>query len=412
LYRHPKELKQTITIATRKEILSKRIVKRRINKIIAGIKPAPSGIHPNFSSAKGIVIKEQVGISKEAVKRLILKEWRSRLENLDPNFFVDESLSPEEQEKLIVNKYDEISRTKWEEKEQEFFKRAEFAGVSYEKKLYPSGNTPIELMAKNSREFFYFGRKWDPTGVYDGGAMAVMDNDSELGSSFQDPRVVSGGLFITHTSAGSKVARYLRKESSVESTGMVLSTGISNAREVFPGIRKALRQVLNVPEVQEMAYHQGMFNIVPDQSGAARYYTMVMDAPVFQQTLVLKDEVKNNSSIDIMSLDNYDSKIVAQYFTYPSLVLEMLRVANGYNKVTAGFKDNLSGIFLERDKGFSYSKSKEEKKFLENYYSKERFLNLLPKKIFFPLDFKGDISVNFYGYGGRWESESHIFPSS
>ncbi|MCB1134868.1 MAG: adenylate/guanylate cyclase domain-containing protein, partial [Chlamydiia bacterium] len=179
---------------------------------------------------------------------------------------------------------------------------------------------------------------------------------------------------------------------------MTISSGIINVEEVFPGLRQAIEQIPNVAAIQEQLYHQGTFNIVPDSSGAARFYTVMMQAPVFQESLVLKPGLEGASGMALLDPDNYETKIVAQYFTYPSIALEMIRAANGYDVVEPGYQDETRGLFLRRDKGFVYQEQQVE-------YTKEAFSNLLPQEIFIPVDFKGDMPIDFLGYGGAWQPE-------
>jgi len=70
---------------------------------------------------------------------------------------------------------------------------------------------------------------------------------------------------------------------------------------------KPYRTILNIPEIQEVAYSNGYFNTVPDQDGIVRSIPMLME---------------------------YDGML------YPSLSLEMIRIALGESKVTLNYFDN------------------------------------------------------------------------
>ena len=108
-----------------------------------------------------------------------------------------------------------------------------------------------------------------------------------------------------------------------------------------------------------------------------------------------------------MILDNYESKIIAQYFTYPSIALEMFRAANGYDEVMPGYRNDVPGLWLRRNEGFVYPDELLE---ADDYYSKEVFPHLTEEERFLPLDFKGDMHINFLGYGGPWQLESQDGP--
>ena len=346
----------------------------------------------------------ELTLSEDVVKKVVLRDWEVYLNKKNAEFSVNENLDPASREALIIQEYLRDRKRSWETEEEHALHRAERAEIAYNKRVYHPPENPLAEMTRFSRELFFI----DHSHSSDGTSSIIWDNDLALGQAFRDGKVVAGGLFITPTSAGSRVTQYREREALKESDGMVMSSGIMGAAEVFPRMRLALEQVLNVPKLQEYSYHQGMFNIVPDRSGAARYYTMIMQAPVFEETLVLKADKQDVSGEDLFAPENYESKIISQIFTYPSISLEMLVAANGYDVIEPGYQGDDRGLFLRRQRGFHYEEDnygKIDRSKPSPYFSKAAFSNLLPEELFIPLDYKGDLQINFYGYGGRWQPE-------
>jgi class 3 adenylate cyclase/CHASE2 domain-containing sensor protein len=332
------------------------------------------------------------------LKSLVLKEWESRLH-------VENSLwkpEPNRYEESVIEEYLSYQKKRWDSEQKQMAFRYNKAERTYQAVEYSPPKSPMLEMTRSTSELFYL-RLPEQAGL---NAFFVMNNDTELGEAFREAKVVAGGLFMTDKAA--------RKEYSAEnglsfkeSQGMVQALGGSEAKGVFPGIREAMSQVLNVSEIQKKIYHQGMFNIIPDRSGAARYYTMLMNAPVFQQTLVLKNNMSNSEGRDLLDLDRYEIKIASQVFTYSSLALEMLRAGNAYDDISFTEQRGLKGLFLQRQDGFTYDEAHDK-----NWLSKTSFPELLPERKFIPLDFKGDLPINFKGYGGPWEPESPSNPNT
>ncbi len=345
----------------------------------------------------------EVMVPGAVLKEDMLRDWERTFAQEDPLFVIDYSGGAESRELQIVERFIEREWAQWEQREELMQKRVAQVGGAYEMKEYTPPSDPLYAMAVQSTDLFYIAADKQDSTWYRFDAPLIIDNDYELGIAFAEGRVVAGGFLRMLTSAGTKGDRYREQVALEESDGMVVSAGLQRIDEFFPERRTAIGQVLNIPEIQEMTYHQGMFNIVPDPSGAARYYTMFIRAPVFQSTLVLKEEIENPSPEELMNPDNYDTQIISHYVDYPSLVLEMLRAANGYDIVEAGIgATGKNGLILRRKNGFVYEDSHREQ---ENYYSQGVFPYILPEEKFIPLDFKGDLQVNFLGYGGRWEPE-------
>ncbi len=226
-------------------------------------------------------------VSGDVLKEDVLTDWERRFTEEDPDFYADPSLSPEERELIVVQQFVEYDRQKWESAEELMMNRVRTVGGNYEIKTYTPPEDPLHMMATQSTDLYYVVPETSNPNWHQEEALVVIDNDYEMGLGFAEGRVVAGGFMRMPVSAGAKGERYRDDESLEESEGMVISAGISKTDEFFPHQRKAIGQVLNIPEIQQMAYHQGMFNIIPDPSGAARYYTMFMQAPVYQTTMVL-----------------------------------------------------------------------------------------------------------------------------
>ena len=349
----------------------------------------------------GVEALSDYSVPPDGIRRIVLADWERRLSKLDPSFFVEPSLSEAEKEALITERYIAYRKEWWEEEEKTNVSRLQRVGIDYEARAYTPPARPLLEMSQTSRELFYIQERIADGSILDRDGKLVLDNDAELGRALREARSVAGGLFITETSAGAKMSFYRKYESHRQTQGMVVSKGIQgDVVHVLPGIRHALKQVVNVPELQQQVFHQAMFNIVPDQSGAARYYTMIMNAPVFQESLVLKPEKANLGGAALLNPDNYDTRIISQQYTYPSLALEMLRTANGYDDVEVGYLDETRGLFLRRSRGFRYPGCEND-----DSCTVEQFPELLPDQNFIPLDFKGDLLINFCGFGGRWQPE-------
>lgn len=339
------------------------------------------------------------GIPSVTLKKLVLGEWEERLQATDPTFTVDPSLSELEREELVVKEYLKEQRGAWEEEQKNLEERFERVGLTHVAQPFLNPPHPILDMARHTRELFFLQGSLEKSLLESKPIGVILDNDQALGDAFHDPRVVAGGLFVTEVSAGTRMGSYQKKEARRETRGMVVASGIIGAEMVFPGIREGLEQVLNVPTIQASAYHQGSFNIVPDGSGAARSYTFLMRAPTFQESLVLKPGLEDLHGMALLDPDNYETKIVSQQFTYPSLVLEMFRAANGYEQVLPGYKEEQRGVTLRRGEGFEYD---------ELYTDLQR--STLPKERFIPLDYKADLLIDHVGYGGPWKPESRYSP--
>ncbi len=316
-------------------------------------------------AALGIDLSLPEVVGPEIIRSIVLREWGQQLQKDNPEFL------PENDEGVVAE-YLRQQEVMHNEVEQRYADRMRAASREYTPKPYLQPEDPLLDMARKSRELFYLS----PT------FQVVLDNDAALGEVFRSERVVAGGLFITPTSAGARVTQVTAEEARSESEGMLLSMTISGVDEVFWGMRQAVQQVINVPQIQTKARHQGTFNIVPDRSGSARYYTMLMRAPVYQETLTLKEEFEDADGMALLDPDNYETKIVTQYFTYPSITLEMLRVAEEFDQVEATYRKDYSGLLFSQSEGEG-----------------SRFL---------PLDYKADLNLNFRGYGGAWQPEYEL----
>lgn len=336
----------------------------------------------------------QFRIPGNKIRQAVLHFWERRFEEVDPEFWID-SESPLEREKILISKYLKNDEAQWYADQNKKKEILESSKENYEIKSYIPPKEPLIAMARESGDLFFVDSDWRDSSFLELGASMVMNNDEDLGDAFEEAPVVAGGLFILGGRSG---GAEIEKEQKV-TEGMVQSSAVWNAEEVFYGMRTASQQVLNVPEIQESTNFQGMFNIVPDKSGAARYYTMLLKAPIFEEMFVPKKGVllEGSSALDP---SNFEMKIIPSNQIYPGISLQMLRVANGYGYAKSVYKDGQSGILLRRDENRPFG--------ADEFMSQEgkEFSGILPKERFIPLDFKADIRINFLGYGGRWKPSS------
>ena len=314
-------------------------------------------------------VKGDFDVNEGVVKEIVLSDWQKRLEQADPTFLLKGKVG----EKAIVDGYLAFAKRCWDDEELTTLKRMERAGFVYSPRPFVPPQEPLQAMGRASRELFY---------INEHRAVAVADNDLALAEAIRDTRAVTGGLFILESSAGAKMAPFRKYESLYETQGMVVSKSIVGTDSIFPSLRLAHKQVVNVPVIQAACYHQGMFNLVPDETGAARYYTAIMKAPTYQASLVPKADLEGQQLLDA---DNYETKIVSQYFTYPSLSLELFRKAYGCDVAEAKELDGQIGLVLRRSDGLGSS-------------------------MFLSLNESGDLPINYLGFGGRWQPECHFGP--
>jgi len=373
------------------------------------------GVRSPHNAGESTLSEEFKGfnLSSSMVKQIVLKDWEKRLTRMDSTFYVEPGIPDDLYEQRIISGYQSFAKMLWEEEENTNVLRAARAGLVYRPRPYLESQRPLLEMTRASREMFYLTHRLGNRSFLADGGRVIVDNDYELGMAIRDTKAVAGGLFIIENSAGARLSSFRKSEALRETQGMVVSAGIVGANEVFPGMRKALQQVVNVPAIQSMCYHQGTFNITPDQSGTARYYTMLMDAPIFQESLVLKPGKESLDGEALLDPNNYEVKIISHTITYPSIALEMIRAANGYDEVVPGFLNRKRGLFLRRIQGFHYGNAPDLNlgagKRVQ-YYSKDIFANILPQERFIPLDFRGDFLINYLGYGGRWQPEYQYGP--
>ena len=340
----------------------------------------------------------EITLSGKEVKEIVLKYWEKYFSEEDDEFTID-SDDPSEREKILTEKFIVLNQSLWEKDEKYNSQRASSIGKDYQVRTYIPPENPLIEMGRQATKLYFLDARWDDSEVFQKDVSIIIDNDAFLGESIQNGRVIVGGYFILEQSAGSRLLFSETTEREEETEGMVVHSAIENTEKVFPYLLVAVEQVINVEDMQEEASFQGMFNVIPDKSGAARFYTLLMRAPIFEETLVLKEEHQGKEEVDHLNLDNFETKIISQNITYPSLALQMLRVANGYDNVVAVERPgSQKGLMLERKKGL-YELSENG----EDPVSKEVFTNVLAKKRFIPLDFKGDMRINYLGYGGKWK---------
>lgn len=316
------------------------------------------------------------------LKNIVLNVWQRHFEEVLPEFFVDNTNS-KEREKAIIEEFLAADKKQWDEEQNKQKERAISFGKGYMVQPYRQPKNPLLAMGRQSGELFYMDTDWKDPKIFETGVSVVINNDEDLADACQKCTVVVGGFFILESNIGSRKVILKFKEGSEETEGMILNAFIKDSDEVFPGLRQAEDQVLNIPVIQSKANYQGTFNVVPDRSGAARDYTMILRGPIYERTLVLKEDKAGVTGLDFLDPNNYEEKIITHYLTYPSIALSMLFVANDYNRIDAvDFVSGQKGLLL-------YHKDARDD-------DKDR--------MFIPLDFKGDVRINYLSFGGPWKA--------
>ena len=361
----------------------------------------------NLETSKTLIEDQDwnITLTGAQVKEMVLKHWENHFEALDEDFHIDNE-SHSDREKNLIDRYIEEDKKLWDAYEKYEAQRVERLGEKYEINPFVPPQNPLVEMSRRVSKLHFLDIDWDAPNVFENEVIVIVDNDEFLGTAMNGGRVIAGGYFILEQSAGSRLAYSKVIEANEETEGMIIQSGIRNAEDIFPFMLLGMDQVINVEELQERANFQGMFNVIPDKSGAARYYTLIMQAPVYEETLLLKEGLKDREGVDYLDLENYEIKIISQNLTYPSIALQMLRVANGYDFVEAIEKaDGQKGLVLRREAGmYEMSESGEDP------VPPEVFSKVLPKERFIPLDFKGDMRINYLGYGGKWKQGDPFGP--
>lgn len=264
-------------------------------------------------------------VSEQQMRQIVIREWRQRL-----------GCFPEKRDDEVLEHFLENDRRVWKQK---------LGAVAY-----PDHRDPLTLMKDRAYELFFFKDR-----------SIVVDNDKELGAVFQADNVVAAGL-MTFERSGSELAN----------EGMVISSPIENAKAVFPYIRVAKQQVLNIPKIQNHVRRQGMFNLFRDASGSAHHYTLLMQGEVRHEGLILKEgmDVAGEALLDPQ---NYERAIVTRTHSYPSLALEMFLAGTEFKKIEPKIIRSRRGVLL-----------------CDADQTVHRFV---------PLDSKGDLAINFLGKG-------------
>ncbi|MDF2550396.1 MAG: hypothetical protein K0S07_1463 [Chlamydiales bacterium] len=201
----------------------------------------------------------------------------------------------------------------------------------------------------------------------------IIDNDQYLAEALAHPKVVSAAFFLTEGNHFLKERTYVVERGDDFFRSMHSGSAIIDQHAVFPKIRRSIGQILNSETIQKSCHHQGMTNVVPDLSGTARSCPLIMQVPLKQRGLALK-----NGSGAVLSKENYEEQEVECFPIYPSLSLEMYRLAEGYDRA------------------------------VPSYCSGQRralTLKSLERRLHIPLDEHGDLYLNFLGYGGPWREE-------
>lgn len=364
--------------------------------------PDRLSLKPWLDKAKRLYSLEESGvvlgdsISKKNIEHIVVQEWKERLREYNPDLEWDDTWDFDKKKQFLAQAF------------QEFYPYA-----PQDKSL--SLDQLYEQMLRFSRELFFLDIDWGKADPLSETPALIQDSDTYFSRIFSDPRIVAGGYFnfsVNHRWYEDPEA--LKQLGKPESPSMVVNQSVQKVDEVFVSLKKASEQILNISTIQKRVQQQGAFNIVPDPSGAARYYTHLVQAPVFLKSVVLKEALPGEE-IDIFDPDNYEEKITAEFLTYPSISLTMLRVANNYDTATAVDRGFIKGVLLENKKGFepkSFTPQAKEVSFESLFASPKDFYG---QEYFLPLDFKGDLIINFMGEGGKWSpssqwSKEYYFP--
>ncbi len=244
-------------------------------------------------------------------------------------------------------------------------------------------NEILLLMGKEAHELCYLDTDWKDDSVFSKGADLILDNDEKLAKTFSKYPVVGGGwIKFPVSSAGSTQKVIGPQANSFE--GMVLESSFQPLKSFFPSMKKGYGQVLNHSVLQEGLNYQGAFNIIPEPSGAARYYSLALQAKYYIEALVFVAKDPNASRKESR---NYEKQMVSEDFVYPSLALELLRVGGQYSRVQGKKISGLYYLELENDK----------------------------KTIQIPVTKQIEVPINFLGFGGKWEEyydngKEYFFP--
>lgn len=294
-------------------------------------------------------------------------------------------LNGQQIENIVVREYarsDEFDKT---EKELNDGQLRESVISTYKKKHVRMLDDEIVLLeiGRHSHALLYIDTDWNDPIIFHEGAYLIMDNDQKLSETFSNNPVVGGGWIEFPLSAAGMISK-VKGPQAKPFEGMVLGTSLQSLKESFPNMKKGIGQVLNNSVLQEGLNYQGAFNIIPEPSGSARYYSLAIQAKYFMEALVFVAKDFNSSRLDDK---NYEKKIVSEDFVYPSLALEMLRVGEGFHKVQAKKNGGLNYLELANDR----------------------------KSLQIPVTKQVEIPINFLGFGGKWEPyytdrEEYFFP--
>ncbi|MDF2576851.1 MAG: adenylate cyclase [Chlamydiales bacterium] len=320
-------------------------------------------------------------IPAETVKNLICNAWIARWKNL-PNFTIDSNWNALELESYLTQFYLDQKKIEWEAEQADLAGQAYVNGKNYHKLPFSSPISPLLNMGREAHELFYLHCDWTTDKPLKEGADVVFDNDLALGAAFTDN--VVAGAFLTFDSINNSSSSLFVGPKVYEQGGIVLASEIQNVDDIFPALRIADKQIINIPILQQNIKRQGLFNIIPDSAGTARYYTLMLKAPIYSETMILKEGKEDSTGGELLNPDNYTTKIIPQIFTYPTLALEMFRVGNRYTKSEATIINGKKGILLQRED----LKEKDRKQGLN-----QRFI---------PVDIKGDIHLNYFNSGVAW----------
>lgn len=229
-------------------------------------------------------------------------------------------------------------------------------------------------LAKETQPLYFLNPLGNFSKLLAEGGEIITDNDQVLGEVCKQTKVVGGALFQFGINQEPSYQNLLEE-------GAILSSFIPDLSSLLPLIPRSNRQILNITKIQENLHYQGVLNIFPDVSGTARYYPMLFQAPVLEEKMVFvgNEEAKQER----FNKDNYKKEKVISYYTYPSLALEMMKAGEGYNAVTGAKLNGIRGIVLKNEANPANEK-------------------------FIPLNLKGEVRINYFGKGGRYQPSSNV----
>jgi class 3 adenylate cyclase/CHASE2 domain-containing sensor protein len=310
--------------------------------------------------------QEGWGIKVERVKMLLLKEWHQRL--VEKGVLLQPLVGDESPIEAFLSYEDAIIKRVVDSK---------LIGVDFQRGESFDKAHVLEQMLRNSRELFFLSGQAIMKGLQGEKLEVIMDNDAYLGAAFERDNVVAGGFLLFGR-------REIGDFERGPGTHFKSRVPIYYADGLLPFLPSGTFSIGNTEKIHSKVTNQGLFNIVPDSLGTARYYSLAYKAPHLTQTLEPKEGVTGEGLLDP---DNYIAKQIVDYEVVPSLALEMLRIGEGYSGMEVRDSGGHLGLHL-----------------LRGQPSDEYVV---------PIDTCGEMLINFFNHGRPFQADSALsYPKS